>query len=241
MADVQVREIMTTDVVTLGPEDPIHEAARRLAQSHITGAPVVADGRIVGIVTESDILDAVASGAPVSGPFNWLDAVSLMVAERYPHHVAERTVGDIMRKHVVTTTPETSIWSAATTMQLRGVNRLPVVEGDRLVGIVSRADLVGVMARDDADLRADLLRSLDVLGEEVFSGLDVTIEDGVATMYGTADRRSTHDIALRMASRTPGVVQVKDHLDFIFDDSHIAVPSAPVELDPRRNWTQDAR
>ena len=242
MADTQVREVMTDEVVVLGTEDSIHEAARRMAKAHITGAPVVEEGRVIGIVTESDILDAMASGAPVSGPFNWVDAVSLMVAETYPRHVAERKVGDIMRKHVITTTPDASIWSAAAIMQMRGVNRLPVVSEGDLVGIVSRADLIEAMARDDVTLRRELLASFGVLGEEVFSDLDVTVEDGVATIYGSADRKSTHDIALRMASRTPGIVQVRDHLDFTYDDSHVMVPpGVPLDLDPRRNWNEMAR
>lgn len=238
MAMKKVSEIMTRAVVSLAPNDSVHEAARLLATNGITGAPVLEAGGLVGIVSEADIVDSMWGGALVAGSSSWRGALSLMKNPLYPHQAGQLRVLDIMTTHVVTTEPESSIWAAATTMYLRGVNRLPVMDEGTLVGIVTRADLVAAMARDDATVRDDVLRSLAVLGDEVFSDLEVNVDDGVATLSGSADRRSTHDIAIRMASWIPGVIEVRDDLSYLFDDSHLKLPISSDEMDPRHNWNE---
>lgn len=240
MAGTQVRDVMTKLVVSMSPDDPIHTAARRLAQNDISGAPVVRDGKIVGVVTESDILASICRDAPITGAFSWFDAASLLVTEHYPHRVADQRVEDIMSAHPVTIDPDSSLHEAARTLELQGIKRLPVVDrSGTLVGIVSRGDLVAALALDDHALRHEVLDAIGVLGDEVFSELEVDVLDGIATLEGTADRKSTHDIALRIAARTPGIVYVRDQLDFTFDDSHLVSEAARSgQLDPRRNWNE---
>lgn len=237
MAELRVRDLMTTDVVVLDPDDSLHEAIQRLAANGISGAPVVRDDRVIGVLSESDILIELGTGAPVSQPFSWLDVVSLIVAARYPHKITSRKVSDAMTVPAATISPDAELWSAASLMHRERVKRLPVVNGDGdLEGILSRADLVQAMARDDSQIRRDLLTALEVLGDEVFEDLDVAVEEGLTTLTGCADRRSTHDIALRIASRTPGVVQVRDRLEFDLDDSRVAIAAGAGRLDPRNNW-----
>jgi CBS domain-containing protein len=228
---------MTTDVVALDPNDTLHQAAQQLTRNDISGAPVMRDDKVIGILSESDILSELSSGAPVSSGFSWFDAVALMLIERYPHPIASRKVSDIMTTHPATVPPDANIEQAAAIMHRERVKRLPVINDlGQMEGIVSRGDLVRAMAKDDADIRKDVLGSLDVLGDEVFAGLDVNVDEGVATIAGIADRRSTRDIAIRMASRTPGVVQVRDRLEYEFDDSHLVTAAGSGRLEQRRNW-----
>lgn len=132
---------MTRSVVTVVPGDPISAAASRLAHHRISGAPVVEGGKVIGMITESDIIRAMAIPEPTEG------ALKLLSALNEPSVIKERsgkkTVADAMSTLVVETSPETTFWEAAAEMEERGVNRLPVVEEDgTLVGIISRADLV---------------------------------------------------------------------------------------------------
>jgi CBS domain-containing protein len=140
---------------------------------------------------------------------------------------------------IVQASPEQSVWTAASLMDRRGVKRLPVVdEEDYLVGIVSRADLVRAIARSDDQVRADVMDGIPVLGEEVCKDLSVDVEDGVVTLRGVADRKSTKRIAAGIGARTFGVVEVVDHLQYEWDDDKAKVEA--VSTDPRdpsaRNW-----
>lgn len=237
MANVRVRDLMTTDVVVFDPDDTLHEAIQRLASNGISAAPVVSDGRVRGVLSESDVLNELSSGAPVTKGFSWLDAVSLIIAARYPHEIAAKRVSDIMTVPATTIAPDAEVWRAATVMHRERVKRLPVVNAQgELEGIVSRADLVAAMAKDDAGIRRDVIAAIDVLGEETFKVLEVDVVEGVATVEGIADRRSTRDIAIRLASKTPGVVEVRDRLEFDFDDAHVSSPAGSGRLEPRRNW-----
>ena len=237
MSDVKVRDVMTRMVATLRPEDSLHEAARRLALNGISGAPVVQDGKPIGMISEADLVRAVLPHAHVvRGRPTLFDAMELALTGK-PRHVAKpATVEDVMTKPVVKTSPDASVWRAAEMMGLTNVKRLPVVDDDgSLVGIVSRTDLIRAMAKDDRHIAQDAMAAVLVLGEENFRSLQVEVDEGVLSIAGTADRRSTHDIALRIVSRVPGVMEVRDHLRYAIDDSK----TSPRTKDPRYDWNRD--
>lgn len=146
MQDWTVRQVMTQSVITLDPADTVQEAARRLAENRITGAPVVSEGQLVGMITEHDIVQAMLPPKPVDGGLSLLDILTHLDDVR--NRPSKRTVGEAMRRLVVETSPGASLWEAAAEMQSRGINRLPVMDGGRLVGIVSRADIVRVMGEE---------------------------------------------------------------------------------------------
>ena len=143
-----------------------------------------------------------------------------------------------MSPTVVQVTIGTSIWKAAEVMDRRGIKRLPVVDDKRhLVGIVSRSDLVRALARTDEQVAIDVAHAIEIMGAENFEDLEVLVDDGVATLHGTADRRSTRDIAVRLASRTPGVVEVIDRLEYSYDDSSLKDLRPQLDpKDPRLDW-----
>ena len=125
MADIRVEDVMTHLVVMLFPGDTISQAAKRLAHNAISGAPVVQDGKVIGIVSEADLIRAAMRRQG-------------------------QTMRDVMTHRVEQIEPGTSIWKAAAIMEGRGVKRLPVVdESGHLLGIVSRGDVVKAIARED--------------------------------------------------------------------------------------------
>lgn len=134
---LRVRDIMTEDLITVRPNDTIREAAELFAEHHIGGAPVVRDGRVVGIITANDILEFTA--ALESEP-EVTDRVATNLLE-------EHTVDEAMtRAPLRTLGPEATVDEAARLMQDAGVHRVVVMEGATPLGVVSTLDLVGAIA-----------------------------------------------------------------------------------------------
>jgi CBS domain-containing protein len=238
MTDVSVQDVMTHKVVMLNPSDTVHEAAQKLARNRISGAPVVEDRKVVGIVSESDLIHAVMPPVPVDRGASILELLTVIGRARPRSHQNKTSVAEVMSSMVIQISPESSIWSAASVMERRGVKRLPVVDNeDHLLGIVSRADLVKAIAKDDDKIRTDAIEAINVLGEESFADLVVEVADGVATISGRADRKSTRELAIRLASRTPGVVEVISRLNYDVDDTRPkSFQSERDPKDPRLDW-----
>lgn len=156
--DSSVTTLMTTGVIVAHPGTPIPEIARLMVAHGISGVPVVEDDRIVGIVTEMDLVSQeIEVDPPAFGTF--LDAIF-----RFPwdenkdemRRVLATTAGALMNSEVVTVTPEATIQDAASLMFKREVNPLPVVDAaGRLLGIVSRSDIIRLIATADEESRAD--------------------------------------------------------------------------------------
>jgi len=148
---MKVSEIMTTEVVTVEPETTVNLIARLMASRGVSGMPVVDAGRVVGIVTEQDL---VLRNTRLDPPpfFRFLDA---QIPLESPAHFEKRLrqmlgtrARDVMTEEVVSVAPDTEVEELARLMVERRVNPVPVIEAGRLVGIVSRADLIRMMARD---------------------------------------------------------------------------------------------
>ena len=149
---MQVRSLMTREVHTVREDTPVHEVARLLCAHALGGVPVLDDaGRVAGILTE---LDLIARNARLEVPA-FVQILDAAIPLELPSHLRERLrhmlgtrVGDIMTRKVHTVTPDTEIEDLVALMLKHGANPVPVVEGDRLVGIVSRSDLVRTMAAE---------------------------------------------------------------------------------------------
>jgi len=148
---MKVRDIMTTEVVVAHPDTSVNLVARLMAGRDISGVPVVEDSRLVGIVTE---LDLIVRNTRLEPPafFALLDA---RIPLETPGHYRERIrhmlgtlARDVMTEKVVVIGPDEELESLAAVMVKQRVNPLPVVEEGRLVGIVSRSDIIAMMARD---------------------------------------------------------------------------------------------
>jgi len=149
--EVTAADIMIADVVTVKEDNTIQELAKLLARKKISGAPVVDDeNRVVGIVSEGDLVSVDSDihfphYIELLGNIVYLESVKKY--EERLEKAAAAFVGDIMTKDVVTVQKDAPLHEIATVMTDRHINRVPVVEGDILVGIITRADVVRAMAK----------------------------------------------------------------------------------------------
>jgi CBS domain-containing protein len=208
--DVDVKDVMKTDVVTVQPTTSLKEAARLLVAHRISGVPVVeTDGTVVGVLSERDILFK-ESGAEEAH----LLASLLGGAASRRAKLEAGTAGEAMTAPAITIQEWRSVAAAARTMLKADINRLPVVKRDRLVGIVTRADLVAAFVRpDDAiadEIRRDVLRRVLMLADA--SRVDVAVSGGEVTLRGSVDSRLEADAAVEVTRRVPGVVSVSSAL-----------------------------
>jgi CBS domain-containing protein len=152
MNALRVKDAMTHLVVTLRPGDTIPFAATRLLSNCISGAPVVEDGRLVGVVSEADLVQAYVPPARRGPPFVAPHPLIFLLMRGNPRRDVHNTrVGDVMTKDVVSVGPDESIWEAASLIDRHGVRRLPVVNADGyVVGVLARSDLVRCMAWSNA-------------------------------------------------------------------------------------------
>ena len=136
--------VMTREVIAVKAADDVHTAAIRLSENHVSGLPVVdAENRVVGVVSEADILHQAGLGKG----HTFRDILRRVLGEPLPEPAGRGTVGEIMTAPAITTTPEAEVSAVAAILSARRIKRLPVVDGEqRLVGVISRADVVRAMA-----------------------------------------------------------------------------------------------
>lgn len=206
-----VAQLMTVNVLTVGPDTPLKEVARLLFEHGISGVPVVEDGRLLGIVSEADIL------AKERGPAARRTGLRTWVGRRQRRADAERldarTAGEAMTAPAITVGSWHTAAEAAAIMLERGVHRLPVLKDGKLVGIVTRGDLVSAFSRLDKEIEQDIredvmLRSFWMAPGEV----DVTVRDGEVKLTGTVESSLVLELLPEAVQRVPGVVGVRSHL-----------------------------
>jgi CBS domain-containing protein len=209
-----VADLMTRETVTVTPGTPFKEVVQALEAHHISAVPVVADGEIVGIVSEADLLPKEERMVRRFGPL--LEG---------PKHRRSRvkaegaTAAEVMTTSVVAVSPQASVAEAARLMDRHTVKRLPVVEGGRLVGIVSRADLLRVFLIDDEEVRRRIVDGI-VTGFPLLepNDVDVTVSAGVVSLRGRLERRTDVDILERLVAAMEPVVRVDNALTYQLDD-----------------------
>ena len=210
---MKVQDVMTTDVATTDPDTLLKEAAREFVRRRISGMPVVdSDLQVLGVVSEADILAKEGSEPRGGGGFlQWLvDPGDPWITARFD----AVTVGEAMSTPAQTITPDRPIAEAATIMLDEGVNRLPVVDTDgKLVGLVSRGDLVRAFARPDDEIRREIEE--DVVRKTLWldpATLDVTVTNGIVTLAGDVASAADAELLPTLTREVPGVVQVSSSL-----------------------------
>ncbi|WP_409054927.1 CBS domain-containing protein [Streptomyces sp. SYP-A7185] len=221
----KVGSVMTTDVVRAEYATPFKEVARLLAANRISGLPVVdAEDMVIGVISETDLL---VRQAEAPEPKHRHRSAGLKAwtrgAKRQAAKAKARTAGQLMTTPPVTVHADETIVEAARTMARRRVERLPVLdEEERLVGIVTRRDLLQVFLRTDAAIRDEVIQ--EVLVHALWLAprtIDISVEEGVVTLAGQLERRSETEIAVSMTRQIDGVVAVVDKLHYRLDDSHL--------------------
>jgi CBS domain-containing protein len=217
---------MTRDPVAVTPETSLQEVARLLVEHRISGVPVVGeDGVVVGVVSESDfVIKERGRDYLPSSSLAWLLGETREVRHEQ-QVVAARTAGEAMSRPAITIEGRiASVREAAITMIEHRINRLPVTEDGRLVGIVTRGDLVRVFARSDAELAEDVRRVLRSADGIVIESVD----RGVVRLAGTAASQAMAETTVHIAESVDGVVGV--------DAEHLTWqerPAEPMEPMPR--------
>jgi CBS domain-containing protein len=149
-----VKQVMTTDIITLNDTTTFYEAAKTLLEKHISGAPVVdTEGNLVGVLSEKDLFKALY---PTSADFYGSSKKYIIGQdlEENAKNASNKTVGEFMSRRLITATPETDILRVGGLMVATGVHRVPVVDGEKLVGMVSRGDIYRVILKQNYNLYA---------------------------------------------------------------------------------------
>jgi CBS domain-containing protein len=206
---MKAQDIMTAPVITVTPQTAVRDAAHLMVERGISGLPVVDEsGRLVGILSEADLLLKEADPRP-SPPFVEWFGHSLWLERRVSgYRKAEgRTVGEVMTHNVLTAEEETPVREIASRMVRHGVNRLPIVRGGQVVGIVTRADILKVFLRQDAALAAEAQRIVDefVLDEEE---VRVSVDRGTVVLGGRVLMPLRRDLLLDRLRTIDGVIAV---------------------------------
>lgn len=223
---MKVRDVMQPDVVTVTPETPLEKAIEIMLARRISGLPVVdAAGGVIGILTEGDLLRRIETGTQLEMPGwrAWLAGPGRGARDYVRTHA--RQVSEVMTRPVITVPADTELSEIVALMESRRIKRVPVLEGGRLAGIVSRADLLRALERllpkadsptvADAELRRRILRELDRQRWVPRACVDVKVENGVAELLGLITDSRERDALRVLAENTPGVRAVVDHLTWI--------------------------
>jgi CBS domain-containing protein len=215
-----VTEVMSTHPVSVRRTASFKEIAARLREFGVSGFPVVdEDGKVVGVVSEADLLVKEALEDGYHG-VRGLIAATVHAAER--HKAGGVTAADLMSSPAVTVSPDDTVEHAARLMYARGLRRLPVVDGSgRLVGIVSRTDLLAVFDRPDEEIRLEITDQVIPRFSEP-SWYWVSVTDGIVTLEGTPETISTGHEVLRQVRHVQGVVAVRDRLDYPLPPTPVA-------------------
>jgi CBS domain-containing protein len=213
-----VKDLMTTQVVTVRPATPFKDIVARLAEHRVSAMPVVDDaGRVLGVVSEADLLLKEEFPDPDQDqPLFWTKRRRL---ER--DKAAAATAHDLMTVAVVSITPDATVAEAARRLHTAGVKRLPVVErGGRLVGIISRSDLLKVFNRSDQAIRREI-RDEVIVGEFMMDPdrFFIQVHDGVVILEGRVERLSLLPWVVRAVRGVEGVVRVENRLAYDLDDA----------------------
>jgi len=240
---MQVRDVMTRNVVSVQADDPVLKAARLMLQNRISGLPVVdAKGKLAGIVTEGDFLRRGEIGTQRKRP-KWLEFLvgpGRLAAEYV--QTSGRRVSEVMTTELRTVTEDDTLEKVVETMERHHVKRLPVMRGDQMVGIISRANLMHALASlardseapastDDASIREQILATL--AKQPWAPHANVVVKNGVAELWGViTDERERGGLVVA-AENVAGVKAVRDHLVWIEPMSGMAFQSAEDEAKER--------
>lgn len=231
---MQVRDVMTPDVISVTARDTVLEAARVMLQNRISGLPVVdASGRLVGMVTEGDFLRRGEIGTERQRP-KWLEILlgPGRMADEYVRSSGCK-IEDVMTSDPVTVSEEDLLETVVELMERRHIKRLPVLRDGKMVGIVSRANLMHALvslARDietpaggDAAIRDRILAA--VAKQPWAPRINVVVKNGVVELWGTITDERERQGCIVTAENVAGVREVHDHLVWVEPISGMAFPS----------------
>jgi CBS domain-containing protein len=220
---MKASDVMVSNVITVPITATIGETAATLLNNHISGAPVLGEkGELVGIVSEGDLMRRPETGT-AKPPSWWLELISSersLASEYIKSH--SRKVVDVMSRNVVTASPDTPLGDIAALLERNRIKRVPIVEGGKIVGIVSRANILQALAsatkklpslasEGDVELRRKVIARLAAEKWRP-TMLTVTVQDGTVDLWGLVHSSEEKKAARLVAELTPGVRSVVDNI-----------------------------
>jgi CBS domain-containing protein len=232
---MKVSEVMTKTVISVSPDASVAELAKLMLDNRISGLPVIDDrGVLVGIVTEGDCLRRTETGTLRKRP-RWLEFLvgAGRLADEYVRSHGRKVV-DVMTPDPMTVTEDTPLEEVVHSMERRRIKRLPVVRDGKVVGIVSRANLLHALASvaakvpagpaTDAAIRDQLMAEL--AKQPWAPHVDATVRDGVVELWGVMLAPHQDQAAIVAAENIPGVKAVRNHLAWIDPASGMIISGA---------------
>jgi CBS domain-containing protein len=224
---MRAADVMVRNVVTVHPDTDVADAIKLLAERDISALPVVdAQGELVGIISEADLLHRVEIGTEIHR--RWLQE-SLTAATTLAEEFAKshgKKVSEVMTKGVVSANEDTPLAEIAALFERNRIKRVPIVRDGKLVGVVSRSNLIQALAtaapvgagdeNTDRRIRADILARIDEQDWTDFGGRNVTVTGGVVHLWGLITSDSERHALTALAEGVPGVSGVKDEMFAIY-------------------------
>jgi CBS-domain-containing membrane protein len=222
---MKVRDAMTVDVIAVGPEESIHKAARLMADHGVSGLPVVeADGRVVGIVSEGDLIVRQAANRERPWWGRFIDDADTLAREY--QRATGTTVREVMTRAVVSVGPDVGLDAVGRILLDRRLRRLPVLQDGQLVGIISRGDLVKAFAATPPTVATasdqQLVRAMRArMAAESWAPLGVIVHahEGIVTLWGLVPSEAERSALETMARAIPGCRGVENQLV-----THVDIP-----------------
>jgi CBS domain-containing protein len=234
---MKASDIMTPDVISADPDATVLQAARYMLQHHISGLPVIdKTGALVGILSEGDFLRRRETHTD-RRPSRWLEFLMGpgKLAAQYTHTHGSK-VSEVMTTNLHTVSEDTPLEKIVEMMERYRIKRVPVLRGNKVVGIVTRANLMHAMvslargepkaATGDAAIRQELLKELKTEKWALASMINVVVREGVVELWGMIVDDRQREALVVAAENIPGVKQVKDHLTWV-------EPTSGVVIEPR--------
>jgi CBS domain-containing protein len=223
---VKALDVMVRDVVTVKPGDKVAKAIKLLADHDVSALPVVDDDEnVVGVISEADLIHREEIGTEKQRSW-WLEAVtpaSTLAGEFAKSH--GRRVEEVMSTQVVSASEDTPLGEIATLLERHRIKRVPILRGGKLVGIVSRSNLIQALASSqapvgsgnggtdlDRKIRLELLNRLDDQSWTDFGERNVIVNDGIVHLWGLVGSEKEHQALLALAEGVPGVASVSDEM-----------------------------
>lgn len=220
--ELLAKDIMSTPVISIEPDTPVAEIAALLSTQRISGVPVIKNGQLMGVVNEMDLLHRHEIGTEDVPTQPWW--VRLFRGDQAPSHYVKShalKAKDIMIRRVTTVSEDTALTKIATLFDSRVIRRMPVIREEKVIGIITRANLVQALAATASNNRAEQSKSDEAIREALVAELErqrwwrpdwavVTVEDGVVQFRGVIDSQEEKRAARVAAESVPGVRKVDD-------------------------------
>ena len=232
---MKASDVMVSKVITVGPNTTVQEIANILLSNRISAVPVIDDrGALIGIISEGDLIHRVEAGTERHDSW-WLKLMTDKgaLARDFVKSHAVKAV-DVMSKRVITASPDLALGDLASLLEKHRIKRVPIVDHGKLIGIVSRANLLQALVAlrrdiivepnvEDSVLRERILSEIHTKVQESSSMLNIIVHNGVVELWGYVDFQDEKD-ALRVAAElTPGVRSVVDHIAIVSNKMHVGM------------------